>query len=417
MSIRKEAWDILDTVMQHGGYAGLLMRHRLNDAEKADVALATQLVYGTLQRQRYVRYQWERFPNGKLPRRIATLLDMSVYQLLFLDKIPAYAVVHEAVSLAKTVHGRYGSVVNGILRSFLREGERSLPNDPIAALAIRTSHPDWLLHLWKAQYGEERMTVIAESALRIKPMAARVNPMQTTIEALLQDGRFQRGRLAKYAVIGDGALPSSDWVKRHDISIQDEASQMAVEALDPRPGMRILDMCAAPGTKSVQMAEWMRDRGTIFCLDIHPHRVELVKQAKDSRHLQSLHPVCMDATTVGDVYEAGSFDAVLLDAPCSGLGVLAQKPDIKARIKPENIDELVALQRRLWEAAVPMVKPGGVLVYSTCTLNQKENERQAKALTEAYPEMELVREHTYFPDEFDTDGFYIAKFINRKRNL
>ena len=205
-----------------------------------------------------------------------------------------------------------------------------------------------------------------------------------------------------------GNIADTSWYQSGCLAIQDEASQMIAPLLNPQPGQRILDVCSAPGTKATHMAQLMKDQGEIIALDIHEHRVALIEQGARRLGLSSIQTRCMDATCLEGLEEA-SFDGVLCDVPCSGYGTLSRKSDIKYHMQSEDMDTLIPLQAAILRQASAMVKPGGVLVYSTCTLNKKENEKQVEAFLQEHSEFEKVFERTVFPFEFGSDGFYMAK--------
>ena len=413
MSARTAAYEVLEQVFLHEGYASLLMRNRWNTLEESQRPLATQLVYGTLQNYRYLRYQWEGYTDGKLPGKIRVLLDMAMYQWLFLDKCPEYAVADETVRFAKTLHkGSYTKAVNAILRKVFQNGIRPLPEDKLEALAIRTSYPTWLLKMWQTHYGEEIMQRMAMEQPRTELTACRVFTPEITVEEVLKNPVFTKGQLAEHSVLCHGNVLETEEFRSHKIVIQDEASQMVVQCMQPNG--HILDMCSAPGTKAIQMAQRMK-YGDIICIDLHPQRVRLIEQAVKNHHVDSIRTMCMDSTKVHEVFDPQSFDMILLDAPCSGLGTVLQKPDIKIRIKPENIVEIVGLQQCLLEAAYPLLKVGGTLMYSTCTVNKKENDRQIERFLQIHPDMETVLQKTYFPFEHNTDGFFMAKLVKREK--
>ena len=243
MNERQEAFLVLKQVLLEDGYASLLMRNRFSHASKQEIALITQLVYGTLQNQYYVRYQWEYLVNKKVSKEIAILLDMSVYQLWKLDKIPAYACINDAVNISKKIaKGSYSSLVNAVLRNVVRNGFREVEGDEVKKLSIMTSHPEWLVRMWKAHYGWEVTQQLCEYSLLVKPMVARVNPLLTSKEELLKNPLFTNGKLAPNALYYDGNLLDSDEFKTGKVSIQDEASQMVACLVDPQVGDSILDM-------------------------------------------------------------------------------------------------------------------------------------------------------------------------------
>lgn len=410
MNARMFAYTALCQICIHKTYSNLYLRKELDKAEQKDKGLITTIVYGTLQNYRLCRYQWEDLVQ-KLPKaETAVLLDMSAYQLFYMDKLPAYAIINEAVEIAKKHGGKkQGALVNAVLHKIMQRGQRELPKDTLQKLAIKTSHPDWLINMWKAQYGEETCRAICESNMETRKQCARVNLMRMSREEFLaQDNSFTAGQLASSVYYQGTSLAHTSWYEDGMLSIQDEASQLVAYCVDPQPKERILDVCAAPGTKSTHMAELMQDEGEIICGDIHEHRVELIQQGADRLQLYSIHPVVMDATKLQGLQEA-SFDRVLCDVPCSGYGVLARKSDIKYHMQSEDMDTLIPLQAAILEKASTMVKQGGILVYSTCTLNKKENEKQVETFLKKHEEFTLVSQRTIFPFEFGSDGFYIAK--------
>ena len=201
-------------------------------------------------------------------------------------------------------------------------------------------------------------------------------------------------------------------MKKGLISVQDESSQYVVEVLDPQKNSKVLDMCAAPGSKTQYICELMENTGKVLALDIHPHRVEIMKKYLASLNLTNVTCICYDSTKLHEKQKlVESFDKVLLDAPCLGLGVVRRKPDILLDLKDENLDEIVLIQQRLLEEAYLMLKEGGELVYSTCSINKKENDSQVTAFLSKHKDMKRVFEKQLFPDEFNSDGFYIAKMV------
>jgi len=415
MKARNEAYKILEQVIIDEGYASLLLRSRLNGYKDVDKGFITQLVYGTLQNYDNLCYQWNEFRQGKLPKKIEILINMSVYQLLFLDKVPDYACVNEAVDISRTLYQeRYAKVVNAILRNCSRRGSIEVTGTHEEILAITTSHPLWLVKMWINHYGLEITEKLCTQSLKTKAMVGRVNLMKTTRDSVLNNPLFQKGKLADSAVYYEGNLLQSDEYQNGLVTIQDEASQMVAYLVSPIRDEKILDMCAAPGTKSIQIAQMVNDEIDITCLDIHEHRVNLIRDSVENNELKSIKALCMDSTRISAEFETDSFDCVLLDVPCSGLGVLASKPDLKLRIKPEAIDSIVEVQSQLLEQASLLVKNSGRIIYSTCTLNRKENEKQIEQFLAKHTEFKLEFERTYFPMEYDTDGFYMAKLVKVK---
>lgn len=415
MNARNMAFKMLREICLEGKYSNLLLRKELDRAEVKDKGFITQLVYGTLQNYRLLRYQWESYAVKKPVEDIAILLDMSVYQMFFMDKVPLYAIINEAVNIAKKNHFTgYASMVNAILHKVAKQGMRKSNGSEIEILAIETSHPVWIVAMWKAQYGLEATYKICHANLKAKPNAVRVNRMKTSVEELLaKDSAFKKGTLAKDALWYEGNdLIHTSYYQDGFVSIQDEASQMVAQLLDPQPKERILDVCSAPGTKSCHIAERMQNQGEILCGDIHAHRVDLISQGAKRLGLTILKPMVMDATTLDEIQQE-TFDRVLCDVPCSGYGVLARKSDIKYHMQSSDMDTLIPLQQQILECASTHVKEQGILVYSTCTLNKKENEKQIEKFLKNHEEFTLLTQQTIFPYEYHSDGFYMAKLMKK----
>ncbi|MEA4874141.1 16S rRNA (cytosine(967)-C(5))-methyltransferase RsmB [Anaerorhabdus sp.] len=402
MNARKIAYECLVKVIEEGQYANLMMRSSLNQAAEVDKGLITQIVYGTLRNYRLCRFQWEHFAEKKCNPKIAILLDMSVYQLFWLDKVPSYAVVNEMVDLTPQSSKGF---VNAILRKVLKQGK--LDSDKIA---IQTSHPDWLVGLWTAHYGEEIMKNICLSDCMDANVVGRVNTIKCSKEELELDEKIHF--LDDTAFVADFNLVQSDYFKEGKIVIQDESSQQVVKMMDLEQNLNVLDCCSAPGTKTSQIAMMMNNTGKIIAGELHEHRTELISTSMSHLGVTNVEVKQMDARFLHEHYNE-EFDRILVDAPCSGLGVLKRKPDIKIRCTPESIDEIVELQCEILQSASRCLKKGGILVYSTCTLNKKENDRQIANFLKTNVEYELLCEKTIFSTDANKDGFYMAKLFKK----
>lgn len=408
MNVRKRSLDILLKIMLDNQYSNLVLRKELEGISSAsDKALITNIVYGTLQNHRYLRYQYEPFIERSLYKDMMILLDLSVYQLMFLDKVPAYAIINDAVEIAKDVHrGKFANVINAILRNVVRQKVRPLPEDKYTSIAIKTSHPDWLVKMWVKQYGEEVCFKILEDNNKTPLNMARINRLATTEHELESLGfKHFEGECFTY----NGNIASTSAYQEGLVSIQDYASMQVAPFLNPKAGEKVLDTCSAPGTKTCQMAELMENQGVIVAMDIHQHRVDLINHSARRLKLDNIQTLCKDATTLHLLYDKESFDKILVDAPCTGYGVMKRKADIKYHLKPEDMDEIVQIQGKILLSASRILKIGGELVYSTCTLNKKENELQIAKFLKANPNYELVAEQTLLPYEHQCDGFYMAK--------
>ncbi len=409
MNVRELAFKTLCDIMIKKDYANLNMRNFDYGLNDADQGLLTQLVYGTLRNYRYLRYQWQLYVDRFDDKRLSILLDMSAYQILLLDKVPAYACVNEAVEIAKKINGgRYTNLVNAILRKMANNGPQKVNGtDEYNKLGIETSNPDWLIRMWTAHYGKEVTEKICFENLNEGRIALRVNTLLTTEEELLKDERFSKGH-TEGSLYFRGNIINTDYFRNDLVIIQSESSQKVIEVMNPERKERILDICSAPGTKAIQMAMKTGDDCDIYAVDVYPQRVELINQAIAKYGIRSIKTMCCDGRNLPVEMPLYYFNKVLLDAPCSGLGTLKHKPEIKMNIRSEDLDDIVRLQSQLLDAACLMVKNDGYLTYSTCTLNKKENERQVALFLSQHPEFELVYEETIFPFDHHSDGFYIA---------
>ncbi|TVY00694.1 16S rRNA (cytosine(967)-C(5))-methyltransferase RsmB [Cohnella terricola] len=444
---REVAMSVLHNVETRGAYSGLELNQALQAAElsRPDAALATELVYGTIQRLNTIDFSLGKRVKGwpnKIDAWVRSLLRLSYYQLRWLERIPAHAAVDEAVRIAKKRgHAGIGGLVNGVLRGLLRDGlDTELPaNLPaIERISLLHSHPEWLVERWVAEFGESKAEEICAANNEPPHASARVNEMKGTREELLsrmKDAGIEAASspLAREGVIAvkAGNLGHSVWYEAGEMTIQDESSMLVAAVADPRPGMRVLDCCAAPGGKTTHMAERMRGEGEVIANDVHPHKEALIKQQAERLGLKNVRTKTGDAMNLSETIEPLSCDVVLLDAPCSGLGVIRRKPEIKWNKTADDIRSLSKLQGRLLEQAASLVKHGGILVYSTCTIAPEENENTVRAFLADRPDFVLDTDWPedvlsplrgagiiqepftgmiqLLPNMFGSDGFFIAR--------
>jgi len=362
----------------------LLTRDRTLTPE--DRGLATEITYGVLRNLGRIDHVLSRFSSRKpasLDPDVRNILRAALYQIMFLEKVPPYAAVDEAVRLAAVFGKRSaGSFVNGVLRSALRGidsvGYPSEVTDPEGFLTAYCSLPSWLARLLLDRFGQERAAAIGLRYAERPPVVLRANALKTTGERLVTE-LISRGCDARatdrspfgVAVRGGGALFKTDLYRDGFFSLQDEASQLTCRVLNVEPGMRVLDVCAAPGGKGTFCAELMGDRGTVVSVEInHVRALSIVENAR-RLGIRSIRVVGADAA-VPPIRPDAAFDRVLVDPPCSGLGVIRRNPETKWRLSPDDLPALVAGQRRILEAVTPFVRPGGALVYSVCTINPDE---------------------------------------------
>ncbi|NTZ18284.1 16S rRNA (cytosine(967)-C(5))-methyltransferase RsmB [Paenibacillus sp. JMULE4] len=444
-SAREAALDVLLRIEQDRSYSNLLLNRTLQQyqLDRPDAGLATEIVYGTIQRQGTIDYFLEKFVKGglaKLQPWVRSLLRLSFYQLYYLDRIPEHAVVNEAVQLAKRRgHQGISGMVNGVLRNVLRRKAElvlpdGLPDDRRIALA--TSHPEWMVRRWIRQFGKEAAERICEANNRPPRVSIRVNRLRLAPAELAE--RLRQGGLeaepsdvapAGVVVRGGGNMALTREYAEGLFTIQDESSMLVAEWVDPQPGERVLDCCAAPGGKTTHLAEKMQDCGEIIACDVHEHKEQLIREQAERLGLRSIRTVRADARSLAGQFPAGSFDRILLDAPCSGLGVIRRKPDMKWSRQESELESVCEVQQELLDSIHSLLKPGGVLVYSTCTVEKAENEDMIRAFLERHPEFEpdappsgqtgrlsLPAGQAFvqiMPYDFGSDGFFIARLRKR----
>ncbi len=398
--MRQWIYNALTAVVSNQEYSNLYLRHHLQECPKKDQALATRIFYGTLQNWSYCQKAWEIYAKNKPNKKIALLMTMSSYQLLFLDKVPSYAIVNDAVQIAKKIQPSSKGFVNAILR---KVKPIELDDSPVS-LAIQYSLPEWLFRLWEKQYGRNQAIENAKASLHILPTYVRRNPLKVEKEDFLSHPNIKEGQEVLAIYTGNDFSKDSFYIEGK-MSAQDIGSYEIARFMDVQKGDHVLDCCAAPGTKSMAMAEMVLDQASFTCLDLHDHRVDLISKDATRLGLHSIHAMQADATSF---QSDQSFDRILCDVPCSGYGVLSRKPDIKLKMQSSDMDALIPLQYAILENVSKYLKEGGILVYSTCTLNKKENEKQILAFLKNHPQFSLIEEKTLFPSEFH-DGFYMAK--------
>ncbi|MBQ3390640.1 MAG: 16S rRNA (cytosine(967)-C(5))-methyltransferase RsmB [Firmicutes bacterium] len=424
---RKIAFDILNQIEQKGAYSNLAVNEALKKAgNNADGAFVRRIVYGVLENRIRLDYYISRFLKShidQVKRKTLNLLRMSVYQILFMDAVPDYAAVDEAVKIAKEELVHQDGFVNGVLRNVIRNKDSlRLPDpkkDPLKHLSVRYSFPEWMIRYLSGGYGQEFTERFLASAADVPPMTVRVNRLKTTPEELrreLEGEGFEvlPGRNSENAlqIRGRDAL-SAKGFEEGRFTVQDEASMMAVEALDPRPGDTVIDLCAAPGGKTVYAGERMENRGRIIACDLSASKLDIVRRTAEKHGVTTLECEARDATERKEEF-LGLADRVLCDVPCSGLGVIRRKPEIRYTKSMEDIRKLCRVQYRILENGASYLKPGGVLVYSTCTVSPLENQQLIDHFFKKHGQaFEEVFRKQYSPASDGTDGFFICKITKK----
>ena len=441
--VRQLASEILLKVDSRKAYADVLLGHSLKDPTLSDRdrALLTELTYGTLRWRGKIDARLIHYIRRSLDDTdplIRNLLRVTFYQLLFLDKIPDYAAVNEAVELAKAHGGsKVAGFVNGVLRNFLRERDRtaalqSTSDWQEAALAIEYSHPQWLVEKWLNYFGRKETETLLKANNEIAPLVLRVNSRKGSREALL-------GLLLKngVAAVTTRWSPAGIWVQSRStvnqfpgfqeglFQVQGEASQLVSYLVSPQKGERILDACAAPGGKTTHIAELLADTGELIALDKSERGIEKIRENVARLGLASLRTARSDVSRPLPAELCSPYDRILVDAPCSGLGTLRSHPETKWHRDQSDIERLAHLQKNIINQVARHLKPGGVLVYSTCTLTNNENEHIVEEFLEHHKEFVLDDAASYLPEKarslvrgnyfvtlphrHDTDGFFAAR--------
>lgn len=424
MTARDAALRALIACRRDGAWSDGALKSLLTGMERRDAALASRLCYGVLQNRMLLDFWIAAFAKGKLQPVVQDILRLAVYQLRFTDKIPASAAVNEAVEQTKLLANPAAArLVNGVLRAMLRT-ELPTPED----LATKYSHPQALVDLLEAQFGAEKTERLLHSHNEAPDTVLQVNTLVADVQRVLDELERHGADAQKHpwlenciTVSGTGDLEQLDAYKNGWFYAQDVAAKLAVNAAELQSGMQALDCCAAPGGKSFAAAIAMGNRGKLFSCDIHPHKLKLIENGASRLHISIIHTRLQDASQPVGEWE-GKMDAVLADVPCSGLGVIRKKPDIRYKDLTQT-ERLPELQLAILKQQASYVKPGGVLIYSTCTILRRENETVAEQfLTEnsafsaetvhfppdsGIPDAAMT---TLLPCDHGTDGFFICKF-------
>lgn len=445
MTARECALRILTRVEEEASYANLLMQKSLHElSDIRDRQLVTLLVNGTLKNRLTLDYALRRHlrkPMSELPHEVRWILRTSAFQILYLSKIPSPVAVNEGVELTKRRFGKYSALVNGVLRNVLTSGWEirwpSREKEPVRYLSIRYSHPEWMVKRWFKRYGFAETEALCQANNEPAPVWIRTNTLKTSRDDL----RIRLEGEGVTVTLGErvpesllienfGAVEKLPSFREGLFTVQDESSQLVAHIINPQAGDRVLDACSAPGGKTTHIAQKMNNQGEILAFDIHPHKLGLIEGLAQRLGIHIIQPKCGDARELPGVAET-SRQKVLVDAPCSGLGVIRRRADMRWHKKEEEIQELPPLQLAILERASQCVTPGGELVYSTCTIEPEENFEVVKAFRAKHPEfipVSLLEELPFplteekdrnqakkgilqiLPHKHGMDGFFLAKF-------
>ena len=432
MGARETALNVLLACRKEGAWSnGVLKEYTVRDRlDSRDSALAARLCYGVLQNRGCLDFYLRQLLTGKLKDlhpAVRDILHLGLYQLLFMDKIPDSAAVNEAVELTKRYCPKQrnaSGLVNGVLRSAVRKKD-SL-QQPVS-WEDKYSHPAELINLLKANVSKEKIEPMLRANNAVAPITLQVNTLKTTAPALLER-LTQEGadcKLHPYledclVLSGAGNIEQMPAFREGAFYVQDAAARLSILCAGITPGQQVLDCCAAPGGKSFAAAMALQGQGSVISCDIHPHKIELLQKGADRLGLANVHPQLSDGTVFREAWER-QFDTVIADVPCSGLGIIRKKPDIRYKDLSE-IAQLPVLQKQILANAARYVKPGGVLLYSTCTLVRAENEDVVEQFLQTHEEFTTEPlplgapfsknesgMFTLVPGEYDTDGFFICR--------
>lgn len=430
---RRVAFEILLRV-EDGAYASVLLATREQELSPLDRALCHELVMGVLRWQLWLDRLIEHYANrkaGEFDTAVRVILRLGLYQLRFLSRVPASAAVNESVNLVKFARLRSaGGLVNAVLRRATREPEydpAATIQDPIEKIAVATSHPVWLIERWTHEFGGVEAEAFARSNNEAAPVAFRVVKTRAQSNEVIEQLRRAGAELIPSKIvaggwrINNGSSLLAEPVRNGKVYVQDEASQLVAEVVEAQPGHRVLDLCAAPGSKASHIADITNDSASIVAADVHEHRLRTVIQTTGTHGLSSIHCIALDGLQALPL-AGNAFDRVLVDAPCSGTGTLRRNPEIRWRISPADIQALSQIQLKLLANAAGTVKPGGRLVYSTCSVEIDENEEVQQAFLENNRNFRPADLHLdsslltpsgsarTWPYRDGTDGFFICAF-------
>jgi 16S rRNA (cytosine967-C5)-methyltransferase len=434
---RKVAVDILDSILGKGAYSNIALNSSLNKSglEDRDKALATEIVYGTLKYKYTIDKILASFLTQDLKKMdsfIVNILRTAIYQILFLDKVPEFAAVNEAVNMAKKYKSVSASkLVNGVLRNYLRNKTKIYydEDDKIERLCFKYSYEPWLVKLFIEQYGEEKAEQILKGLNSTPAVTIRVNSLKINFDeafAMLKTMEYdvEEGLVCPEAIriIRGKSIEQNPLFREGLATVQDESAMLVALSMDIIPNIKVLDLCSAPGGKTTHIAELMNNTGKIQAYDIHKDKLTLIEQNSKRLGITNIKCGVLDAALYNEELK-DSAERVLIDVPCSGLGIIRKKPEIKWTKNLKQLKEIIKIQRDIMNCGAKYVKIGGVLLYSTCTLNKKENENNVKWFLSNftnynidklfYGELDNIVYDKYgvtvLPNEY-MDGFFIAKF-------
>lgn len=441
MNSRKIIKDILDSIFYKGAYSNIELNKRLNESDlnDKDKGLVTEVVYGTVKYKKTIDYIISTLVAdfNKIDKRILNILRSAIYQIKYLDRVPDFAVVNESVNLGKKISINSSKFINGVLRNFIRNKDAEIKSDisDIEYLSIEYSFEPWMVKLFYEQYGKENCMNILNGLNSTPSVTVRVNSVKSDFDEVFDELKEQgytveEGSMCPEAIniIKGKSIENNPLFSEGKITVQDESAMLVAPMLELEGDLKVLDLCSAPGGKTTHIAEILENKGLVVGCDIYEHKLQLVNENKLRLGINNIETKLLDAAKYNSEYREWA-DRILVDAPCSGLGIIRKKPEIKWTKSQKDLKDLINIQRDILKNAWLYLKPDGIMVYSTCTLNKKENEENIKWLRENFKDVQLEKIYlgdsdnlmynedgsvTILPNEF-LDGFYIAKLRKLSR--
>ena len=439
---RHSAAKILCSVYEKDAYANILVASeiRKNNYNDIDRRFLTEIVYGSVKMGLTLDWILNKYitrPLKKIPPMVRAILRISVYQIFYMDKVPISAICNEAVKLTKKyAHQGTANFVNAVLRSMDREKEKAkIPTEEknrLEFLSLATGHPLWIIKRWEELFGYDETKKLAELNNKEPILSVRTNTLKTTREEIFKELSKQNIEAKLSEIVPEGILISKhnsldnmEIIQSGKAQVQDESSMLVAHILSPEENDFVIDLCAAPGGKTTHIAALMKNKGKILATDIYSHKLTKINENAKRLGIDIIETKELDGREIGNAYE-NKADKVLVDAPCSGLGVLRRRPDARLKKTEEDIKKLPILQNELLESGAKAVKNGGVLVYSTCTIEPRENEEVVIKFLDKHSEFYLdntgdclplkkrdEKMIQLLPTRDNTDGFFIARMIKK----
>lgn len=411
--------------IEDGAFSNIKLNYyyKKYDMQPIDRGFSSEIVYGTLRNLIKIDYfinQFSKIKTTSMSKWVLNCIRIAIYQIFFMDKVPEYAAINQSVEIVKIKEKKASSYVNGILRNIIRNKEK-LKNinvkDKIKRLSIEYSHPEWMVDMFIKNFGEDFTIDLLKANNLVPNLTVRVNTLKTTKNNLAdilknQGVEIEEGIIDEALILKNFSnIEKSKEFNEGLFIIQDESSMIPAKVLDPKPNMKIMDLCSAPGGKTTHIAALMENKGEIIAFDVHQHKINLIKDNCKRLGINIVDVKLKDAQILMDEY-IDYADGILVDVPCSGLGLLRKKPEIKFNIKKQDIETLTNIQRTILENASKYVKKDGYIVYSTCTLTFEENENIINEFLNSHDNFEIVNCNSMMPEKIRNNKSYIRIFPN-----